>query len=200
MTPEEARQRVGRLDKILWDRTGYDEDSPEKQQRTRAAVAVLLEHGTEGEQRDAAEFFARRAMSAAEAALATRLYVDRGCDSTHPLAVALGRTREVHEEDRARLLQVFLSAPERHLQVAKALIRLEPHGRAWATLAALAQRTDDAKLLHRALTPISELGREDEFLGLLRDRPESLIRALAAEIGPWAEPVLLRKAGLLGDR
>jgi hypothetical protein len=199
MTPEEARQRVGRLDKILWDRTGYDEDSPREQQRTRAAVAVLLEHGTEGEQRDAAEFFARRAMSAAEAALATRLYVDRGWDSTHPLAVALGRTRDVFEEDRARLLQVFLSAPERHLEVAKALIRTEPHGPAWDALAALAQRTEDAKLLRRALTAASEVGRQDDFLALLRGRPVPLLRALAAELNvPWAEPVL-RRAGLLGD-
>ena len=199
MTPDEARHRVGRLDKILWDRTGYDEDPPEEQRRTRAAVAVLLEHGTEREQRDAADFFARRTMSADEAALATRLYADRGWDSTHPLATALARARDLREEDRARLLQLFLCAPERHLEVAGPLLRHAARGAAWDALAALAQRTDDAKLLRRALTTASELGRQDEFLALLRGRPEPVIRALAAELHePWMQP-LLRKAGLLGD-
>ena len=190
MTLDEARAVVrhtsvderptGPYDDHAWDR-GFDAAPASVQEPFRDAMVVFLADGTADEQQMAHLVLSRHRFGPGQATRLAALYVERGWDTHHPAAELVDLAQYgMAEPERAALRRLFVADPLKHSLLAPVALMDGTSGPAWAAFTSLVRATNDAGALNRFLNVAFSRGTLKLFYALLAEKPEPVIRALAA--------------------
>jgi hypothetical protein len=190
MTLDEARDVVrhtsvderptGTYDDHAWDRA-FDEAPASVQEPFRDAMVVFLADGTAQEQQMARSVLSAHRFGPGHATRLAALYVERGWDTHHPAAELMHFVQyQIAEHERAALRRIFVADPLKHSLLAEVALMDGTSGPAWAAFTSLVRATNDAGALHRLFSKVAFTSALKPFYALIAEKPEPVIRALAA--------------------